>query len=370
MNNPETPFYVGYVEQGITGGQDPLSPPISISRNGTLAKWRDKFNLLDLRVNDPGLEKYGSDYEQVLMKTQGLGIETVVTLPEYFATHYDLPPAPPQPEGPVKKVSAKRADSLVYFKPCYLSLPSAIPNKNDYQLLTVDECKPIIELASRHGVTNVIVPVSEPGLFLDPMAEESFKKALGELVPFAKSLGIKLHLRNGGLSVPGFKKIRKDFDVGYVLNVGIAHLEGEYCLDLYQKVSEFTSIIILQQMLPGLDKWEARKFAMRKGIKEYIDASNEFNAVPENEEGTEYHSNCLKRFFDARRNYHEACKNHHLNLGLFQNGDLNLVPLIKAIRKDLDAGLEKSLIIETVPNTRNTDFILRYLLPDGFPGAF
>ena len=56
MNNIESTFLLGYVEQGIGASQDPLDPPISISCNGSLAKWRDKLNFIDIRVNDPGLK--------------------------------------------------------------------------------------------------------------------------------------------------------------------------------------------------------------------------------------------------------------------------------------------------------------------------
>ena len=58
-----------------------------------------------------------------------------------------------------------------------------------------------------------------------------------------------------------------------------------------------------------------------------------------------------------------------MNLGLFQNGDLNLVPLLRELRKDIEAGNPKILLVEAVPNTRNTDFVMRNVMPDSFPGS-
>jgi hypothetical protein len=101
MKNPESSIFVGYVEQGISGLQDPLSPPISISRNGSLAKWRGKFHFLDLRVNDPGLRKNRNEFVQMLQKVASLDIETIITLPQFAPVFFDLPPEmPDKPTNP------------------------------------------------------------------------------------------------------------------------------------------------------------------------------------------------------------------------------------------------------------------------------
>ncbi|GAB4268009.1 MAG: hypothetical protein Kow0029_02980 [Candidatus Rifleibacteriota bacterium] len=370
MKNPESSFFVGYVEQAIGGSQDPLSPPISISRNGTLAKWRGKFHFLDLRVNDPGLKKNRDDFVQMIQKATTLGIETFITLPQYKPLFFELPPEDPAKAGQSsRKNLGKKNEKLVYFKPAYLALPTHLVGSVSFNKLSVDDCMPILEMAAENNVSNVIVPVSEPGQYLDRLAEEDFNQAFARLHEFAVKNGIKLHVRNGGLSEAHFNTLYKKFACGLTYNVGIAHLESDNILDNYKRLKDKISILILQQVLPGIDRWEARRLAMENALKNYLLARKEYNqSVAEGDES--YAERCLKKLNGALRDYYDSYRNSDNNLGLFQNGDLNLVPLLKEIRKDLDAGMEKFLLLETVPNTKNTDFIFRYLLADSFSGSF
>ena len=133
MNNTETTFLLGYVEQAVGGSQDPLDPPISISSNGSLAKWRDKMNFIDIRVNDPGLKNDSEAFEKMLEKTQELGIEAILTLPEYIGSTYKVPPAL-NPSNSIKREDEKirgkrkiyqRPEKIVHFRPCYLAIPNA-----------------------------------------------------------------------------------------------------------------------------------------------------------------------------------------------------------------------------------------------------
>ncbi len=371
MNTTDTPFLLGYIEQGIGGGQDPLTPPISISRNGTLAKWRGKMNVLDIRVNDPGLRSYGEQFATLLEKTEALGIKAVLTLPEYIPQIFALPPEPPaKKEEPaaVPRKPVARPENLVHFRPCYLALPSAVQGNESFTTLSPEDCLPIIELAARFKVKDVIVPVSEPGTFLDPLAEIQFKKSLKIINDAAKPHGIKLHLRNGGISNAVYKKIAREFSCGFAFNVGIAYLEGEEILDTYRLFRNDTSILILQQILPGLDKWAARRDAMEKALKEYIAAARDYQTGVADKDD-HYAEQVLKRWNTALRDYYDAGRNQFFNLGLFQNGDLNLVPLLRELKKDIETGSQKHCLIETVPNTRNTEFVLRNVMPDNFPGS-
>ncbi|NCB37373.1 MAG: hypothetical protein EOM80_01280 [Erysipelotrichia bacterium] len=374
MKNSDTPFFLGYVEQGIGGSQDPLMPPISISRNGTLAKWRGKLHFINLRVNDPGLKKNAAAFEDMLQKTETLGIKTIITLPEYVPHYYELPPEPPasdKPEEkvPVRKTAVKKPVRLVHFRPCYLSLPAAIEGNPAYHTLSVEDCLPIIEMAAKFKVGHIIVPVSEPGIFLDPQAENRFKKALKSINEVAKVNNIRLHLRNGGISASVFQKMAKEFGCGLAYNVGVAHLERDDIIETYRRFADNISIVILQQVLPGLDKWGARRDDMEQALKNYAGAKKEYSqSLSDNDEA--WQERCLKNFNKALHDYYESCRNACFNLGLFQNGDLNLVPLLKELRKDLEAGHEKFFLLETVPNTKNSDLIARYVLPDNFPGSF
>lgn len=371
MKKTETSFLLGYVEQGIGGTQDPLSPPISISKNGTLAKWRDKLQFVDLRVNDPGLKRNRAAFVENLEKTAALGLKTIITLPEYSAVFFELPPEPPLKEGEVKipprRGAEKKPDKLAYFKPAYLALPSALQGNSSYHNLTIEECLPIVELAAEYGVENIVVPVSELGMFLDPQAEIRFKKIFRELHTAASAHNITLHIRNGGISVPVFKKLAKEFKCSLAYDVGIGHLEGDNILETYRSFADEISILILHQVLPGLDKWGARREAMEKAMKNYVAAKKEYQqSLADNDPG--YTEGSLKRFNGALKGYYEASRNISYNLGLFQNGDINIVPLLKELRQDLEAGHEKYLLLSMVPNTKNNDLVVRNIMPDNFDG--
>ncbi|GAB1352888.1 MAG TPA: hypothetical protein PLK28_02940 [Candidatus Rifleibacterium sp.] len=372
MNTTDTTFLLGYIEQGIGGAQDPLTPPISISRNGSLAKWRGKMHVLDLRVNDPGLQHNREAFVQTLQKAQTLGIKVVVTLPEYVGRSYPLPPdlppkkdAPPPPPPPK---NYKKPENLVHFRPCYLALPSSVEGNRAYAPLSTDDCLPIIEMAAEYGVEHIIVPVSEPGIFIDPQAEAKFKAALKILTAEAGKRQIKLHLRNGGISHAVFRKLRKESGCGMAFNLGIAHLESEDMIETYRQFRNEITIVMLQQVQSGLDKISARRDAMQKALKDFLAAAKDHQqAIAEKDEY--YAEQVLKRWHAALREYYDAARNQFMNLGLFQNGDLNLVPFLKEVRKDIEAGHQKILLVEAVPNTRNTDFVMRNVMPDSFPGS-
>ncbi len=371
MNTTDTTFLLGYIEQAVGGGQDPLTPPISISRNGTLAKWRGKLHVIDLRVNDPGLRNNREECTALLQKAETLGIKAVITLPEYVSRKYDLPPdLPPKNDDPPvpPRKAEKKPENLVHFKPCYLALPSAVQGNSAFQTLNAADCLPIIELAAGFKVEHIIVPVSEPGIFIDPQAEIHFRKALKTISEAAAAANIRLHLRNGGISQTVFRKLAREFGCGLAFNVGIAQLESEDILETYRQFRNDISIIILQQVQSGLDKLAARRDAMGKALRDYQAAAKDYQTGM-NDKDTHYAENVLKRYHAALRDYYDAARNQFCNLGLFQNGDLNLVPLLKELRQDIEAGRQKYCLIEAVPNTRNTDFVLRYVMPDSFPGS-
>jgi len=370
MKKTETPFFIGYVEQSIGGSQDPLSPPISISRNGTLAKWRDKLQFIDLRVNDPGLKKNRAAFENMLEKAKALEIKVIITLPEYAPAFFELPPEPPPAEDarPVRRSNEKNPDKLVYFKPAYLALPSALEGNSAYHTLSIDDCLPVIEMAARHGVENIVVPVSEPGMFLDPQAETRFKKTFKLIHEAAEKNGIKLHIRNGGITISVFKKLTREFKCGLAYDAGIGHLEGDNILEVYQRFSDQIAILTLQQVLPGIDKLSQRREGMERAMKAYVKSRKEYRQSIEDNEPV-YTEGCLKRFNGALKDYYEAYRNTFLNLGLFQNGDINLVPLLRELRREIAAGGEKYLLLAVVPNTRNNEFVIRNVAPDNFSGT-
>lgn len=375
MNNTESTFLLGYVEQGIGSSQDPLNPPISISFNGTLAKWRDKMNFIDIRVNDPGLRNNGEGFEQLLEKVNVLGIEPILTLPEYIGKTYKVPPEPVPafPKTEEKERSKKNAfvrpESMVHFRNCYLAIPNALKGNPAYSVLTAEDCLPIIEMGARFGVKNIIVPVSEPGQFIDPLAENLFKKSLKTICNAAKKHNIKILIRNGGISASVFNKMAKEFGVGLAYNLGAALLECDDIVEVYKKNSRHISVIMFQQLVQGIDKWNARREDMEKALKNMLKAEKDYNQALEDKDDN-YAEQVLNRYNAAYFAYVDASKNSLYNLGLFQSGDLNVIPLLKEIRRDIEQGETRYLLLETVPNTKNNDLIIRSVLPDGFTGSF
>ncbi len=395
----ESTLKLGCVEQAIAGGIDPLSPPISVSRNGTLAKWRDKIQLLDLRVNDPGLTRFRSAFEEILDKARTLEIEVIVTLPEAVPEFFE--PPPPKPEEPKPKPArpareskeerearhAREAEAaraarklrpygkpipvipVTYFKPAYLAVPRSLPEPDAFRTLSVEECLPILELAGRFSLRHVVVPISEPGLFLDPGAGEELRGKLKTLTAAAREQGLCLHLRNGGLRLDLYKKLHRETGCRLAFNAGIADLERLDLTGTFATYRDQIDIVYLQQVLPGIDKWKARREAMAAGIKRYQAALAEYKAAGPAAADQRGKGTPLGNLLRAWHDYQEACANPNFNLGLFQNGEINPVPLLREIKADLDAGRERLIVVETVPNIKNVEFLGRHLLPEAFTGT-
>jgi len=360
MKSSHGQYLIGLVEQALAGGEDPLNPPISVSKNGSLAKWRDKIQVLEIRVNDPGLKFSASILEETLKKTQNLGLEPIVTLPEFIPIQYEVPPQIWK-SSITKPPSDKR---VVFFKPCYLAIPKTVDNPKNFHSLQVEECLPIIELAAKYGTRKMIVPVSEPGLFIDPQAFEEFRKKFKHFFKIGKEKGISFFLRNGGITKDFFSRIKKETECSMAYNVGISHLERNNIAEYYESFKDSIGIVLLHQTLPGIDKFTSYKEGIQKAFKAYLVALKEFRRLKKNSEPKEMEQ-VISSLRHAFEKYQEASRNHFFNLGVFQNGGINLVPLLKSIKKDLDSGKEKILIFETVPNMKNSEFVSRYLLSDG-----
>lgn len=374
MNSSETRFFIGCVEQAASGGYDPLLPPISISRNGSLAKWRGKIHFMDLRVNDPGLKKYRSIYADTLQKAKTLGIEVFLTLPEAIPSVHEPPPEPPadtrpprgRPAPPKKQVPAL---PVVTFQDCLLAVPRTASEPDRYHALTVEECLPIIELAKEHGVKNLIVPTSRPGLFLDPVAGDEFKAKLKLIAAAAKQAGITVHVRTGGLSFDMYRRINREFGCMLALDAGWTHLERNDLVSVYEEFRDKISIILMHQVQPGVDKWRTWKDNMELAWREYQKRYAEWHAYPA--KGDPQERRTLEGLaYGAFREYQKTVGNELGYQGLFQSGDINFVPFLKTLRKDLEAGRELYLLLETVPNMKNVEYLSRYLLSDSMSQPF
>lgn len=369
MINNDTTFFLGYVEQAV-GGFDPLNPPISISKNGSLAKWRGKLDFFDLRVNDLGLAHHKQEYEDLLIKAKELGIEVVMTLPEFIPVSFEMVPPMPSskpvnPKAKPLKTLPQRPEKMVHFKNCYPALPQALEGNKFYKTLNLEDCFPIIELAGKYDVKHVVVPVSQPGVFIDPQTEPKLRKFMKELTNAAGQYGIKLHVRNGGISSNMYKKLAKEFSCGLAYDVGIAQLECDDFEAIYRQFRDNITIVMVQQAYQGFDKWTGRREGMETCLRDYVLAMKDYKVALDDKDET-YAANVLKRWNDAYYAYLDIAKNKYFNLGLYQNGDLNVVPLLREIRDDVENGDTKYVLICAVPNTRNNEFVLKNVMPDGF----
>jgi hypothetical protein len=391
---------IGGVEQAIAGGHDPINPPVSISRNGSLAKWRAVFQAVDVRVDDPGLRRFKDAFTEAFTKIATLGLEALCTLPESLATSHELPPPVARATPPSAAVSARggsdkrgkpgqkpggkpaigrdgrresppppaRATQLVTFRIARLAVPRAVHDPERYQTLDVGDCAPIIDLAAAHGCRRLIVPVSDPGLFLDPAAADEFRGKVRDLTELATRRQMSVALRSGGLSRDLFKRLHRETGCRLALDAGFTHLEGENVADFYREFRELTEVVFLHQVIPGLDKCSTRLETMARSARECLRLASEVKQAVL--DGEPSHAETLdNRLSGALRAYAEAGRSPSAHLGLFQKGDLNIVPLLRAIREDIDRGRPRVLILDTVPHTRNVEQLHRYLLPEGLPGV-
>ncbi len=398
MSEPR--ILLGYVEQAVAGGVDPLVPAVSVSRNGSLAKWRDKIQLLDLRVNDPGLARYRPAFEETLEKARTLGLETILTLPEYVPEFLEPPPPKAEEPKPAKEVRPAKESKearearharereaaiearklrpygkpipvvpVAWFKPCYLAVPRTLPEPDTFQTLSVDDCAPIIELAGTFGLRHVVVPVSEPGLFLDPAASDELRTKLKDLAPLARAANVRLHLRTGGLRLDFFKRLHREIGCGLAFNVGTADLERLNLTETYAAYRDHIEILYLHQVLPGIDKWKGWREAMAASIKKYRAALADYKAAGPAAADVRGKGTPLGTLLRTWHEYTDACKNPNAHLGLFQNGEINLRPILRCIKEDLDAGHERLIVLETVPNMKNAEVLERHLVPEAFTGS-
>ncbi|MBF0500304.1 MAG: hypothetical protein HQM09_09230 [Candidatus Riflebacteria bacterium] len=375
MGDSNGNIFLGCVEQAICGGADPLFPAISVSCNGTLAKWREKFQILDLRVNDPGLRQYRKKVEDLLIQAKSLDIDVILTLPEVNTALLDPPPPPP-----VREVSSVRPSSFApriaekkpaeygkvsAFQTCLLAIPRTVPSAKIYHLLTVEECFPVLDLAEKHGVKRVIVPASEPGLFLDPQAGAEYHTAVVKLAAYARERGIALSLKNGGLPPDIFLRLHRETGCTLAYNIGTAYLERQEVLAFYQKYQDKISVLLMHQVLPGMDKYAIWKDENVKAVRIYRLAQRHFNAA-DRSHNAEARRATIAALLDAYYAWMDARRNTSFNLGLFQSGEINFLPLLKIIQKELRQGKDKSLILETIPSVKNAEFLRRHLLSESF----
>jgi hypothetical protein len=267
------------------------------------------------------------------------------------------PPKPPRPNKPVPK------RPVAHFLPVFLGAPRLL-QPQQYHSLTVEECLPILDLAKKYEITRMVVPVSEPGVFLDPQAGDEFKCKYKELTKHANDRGIRLFIRNGGLGNDLLSRLNRECTFQLAFDAGIAHLERSNLVEFFKTNQDRIGIVYLHQVLPGLDKVTNRKEAVERAIREYAKRQKEYIAY-EKQGDPQNIKSALDLLFEAHRKYQECNQNSACNLGVFQNGDINLIPLLKLIKEQIESGKEKLLIFETVPNLKNTDFVNRYLYSDG-----
>jgi len=363
-------FFLGYAEQAVIGDNDPLLPPISVSQNGAIAKWGDSLHFIDLRVNDPGLKTGTEELEKMFDLAESRNIKVVLTLPEYYIKTYMLPKNLRTEEKRPSTSFAKRKFSRLHEKVIqrvyfYPALTSQMIGRHNYRQLSYELALPILEIAAKRGVKDIIIPVSEPGDFLDPLAERAFTEFLRQITEFTKSAEMTVHLRNGGLSWDSFKRLSKEFNCLMAYDVGTALLEGDNWFENYKKNSEYIEILLLHQALPGLDKWQNWKASAELAVKDFKACFKEYAVAKKEEEAEpEYLATCSKKLIDSYLDYLDVFNNDISNLGLFQNGGINFTPLLKEIKSKVASGQRKLIVLNCIPNVKNNEYVNRIMLGD------
>lgn len=376
MTHEHGSYLIGAVEQAVAGGYDPAFPPISVSLNGALAKWRKSIQILDLRVNDPGLKRYQNAIEQTLSQLRNLSIDCLITLPEYYPEVFVLPPEIlPPPAGPesnsrrtfaTRKEQGTATTSVARFQRCFLAVPHGFGNRRAAQALEFTDLTPILDLAQRFGQRRVIVPVSDPGLFLDAQSQRIFETTFVKLHLEAEKRGIKLLVKNGGLSKDLFLKLRRSTGCRLALNLGTAFFERLDLLETLREYEEDIEVLFLHQALSGIDvlnEWEDR---VRKTLNQTIEAVLEYQNPEHQKDPADvefYLSQLRKAFFTFR----DARQNSTTHIGLFQHGAINFVPVLKHLKQLLEKGRDLTVVFETVPSLKNLEFFERYVVSDILP---
>ena len=376
MTQEQGSYLIGAVEQAIAGGYDPVFPPISVSLNGALAKWRKSIQILDLRVNDPGLKRYRPAIEQTLGQLKNLSIDCIITLPEVIPQFVTLPseilPPPSGPESNSRRIFATRKEqgiattSVARFQQCFLAVPHGFSSSGAAHRLELDELIPILDLGKQYGVRRMIVPVSTPGLFLDAQSQTEFQQHFVKLHLEAEKRGIRLLLKNGGLSKDFFLRLRKATGCKLALNLGTAFFERLDLLETLQAHQDHIEVVYLHQVLSGIDVLSEREDRVRKALNQTIEAVMEYQK-PENlkdPDDKEYYFNQLKKAFFSFR---DARQNSTSHIGIFQHGAINFVPVLKYFKQLLEQGRDLTIFFEAVPSLKNLEFFERYVVADILP---
>ncbi|HNV71028.1 MAG TPA: hypothetical protein PKO06_15100 [Candidatus Ozemobacteraceae bacterium] len=369
-------YLIGAVEQAVAGGYDPAFPPISVSLNGALAKWRKSIQILDLRVNDPGLQRYQGAIEQTLTQLRNLSIDCILTLPEHVPEFFTLPPEvlppPSGPESNSRRIFATRKEqgvattSVARFQRCFLAVPHGYSSAKTARALALEDLTPILDLAQKHGLKRVIVPVSDPGLFLDAQSQRVFQQKFVQFHLEAEKRGIKLLVKNGGLSKDLFLKLRKETGCKLAFNLGTAFFERLDLLESLREQQEYIGVLFLHQALSGIDVLNEWTDRVRKTLNQTIDAVAAYQN-PENQKDpadTEYYLSQLRKAFFSFR---DARQNSTTHLGIFQHGAINFVPVLKYLKQLIEQGSDLTVFFEAVPNLKNLEFFERYVVSDILP---
>ncbi len=376
MTNAQGSYLIGAVEQAVAGGYDPAFPPISVSLNGALAKWRKSIQILDLRVNDPGLQRFRRAVEQTLTQLRNLAIDCIITLPECSPEFFTLPveilPPPSGPESTSRRVFATRKEqgtantSVARFKRCFLAVPHGFDNTSAAHELTEEELLPFLDLAQKFGIKRVIVPVSDPGLFLDAQSQRLFQQKFVRLHLEAEKRGIALLVKNGGLSKDLYHRLRKETGCKLAFNLGTAFFERLDLLETLREHQADIGVLFLHQALSGVDVLNEHNGQVRKALNQTIDAVLDYQNpehLKDPADAEYYLSRLRKAFFSFR----DARQNSTTHLGIFQHGAINFVPVLKYFKQLLEQGTDLTIFFEAVPNLKNLEFFERYVVSDILP---
>lgn len=360
---------IGFIQQATKEGCEPFIPAISLYKYGGLAKWAPKIQAIELRLNDPGLKFYKNYFHGIITDAKRNRIKIVLSFPEYKPEYLLAPPERTKKTfnentNLENQDKTNKQKFFIWFKRAFLVTPYNYPEKSMCYELTLDDCNKVIDLAHEYQIDRVVVPISEPALFLDQRALSDLTDKLVEIAKIAQKYNIKLYLKNGGISFDYLKKLCDKISAKMAINIAYLYLEKFEFLELFEKFSDYCEIFYLCQVTSGIEEYNQRRENLIKSIinyKKQLDNFMPYSNKPYYDKDRCAAYNNLKQSYGEFLN---CCKSMDFNLLLTQNGKISYTYFYKSLSKELTSGKHFTIFLETYPHIKNIELIRKNLFPE------
>ncbi|MFC1746143.1 TIM barrel protein [Candidatus Riflebacteria bacterium] len=220
-------FNFGFFDYEPFQRLDSLYPQsFSLSQFGGFARWRNKFNFLEV----------GFD---------GLTLKDAMEQKETYLKH-------------IKAENLNFGASLPFYRSVYGKVWQYVwhsvgeKQKRKFRELNRKMVKTHMELFAAFSPEYIAIIPNRPGIFFTPQQEKAFWKKLDYIVELAKALSLKLIIRTGGIKLNLLREVLKKYTrIELNLDLQNIHLEG---LDFFKVFKEFQTkikVVSLAQTLQG-----------------------------------------------------------------------------------------------------------------------